>query len=175
MFARREDRKIYPAAYNLHMEYATFAGGCFWGIQAAFQQVPGVTDTRAGYTGGDMPDPSYQDVCNNQTGHAEAVFIEFDPEKVSYRQLLDVFFSLHDPTEYNRQGPDVGPQYRSAIFYHNEEQKQTAKKVIEELQRSGRYQKEIVTELVSSTQFWPAEEYHQSYMVKMGRRYGGLL
>ena len=156
------------------MEIATFAAGCFWGVQAAFQQVTGVTDTQAGYTGGDVPDPGYQEVCTDKTGHAEAVMIEYDPDQVSYRYLLDLFFSLHDPTEYNRQGPDIGTQYRSAIFYHTPDQKKTAAMVIEELEKSGRFNRKIVTELIPATRFWPAEEYHQSYYQKMMRRYGGL-
>jgi peptide-methionine (S)-S-oxide reductase len=156
------------------MTIATFAAGCFWGVQAAFQQVPGVELTRAGYTGGERPDPTYQDVCSDQTGHAEAVQIEYNPDQVSYQQLLEVFFSLHDPTELNRQGPDIGSQYRSVIFYHSEEQKQTAIEFIDTLEKSGRFNLRIVTTLEPAGTFWPAEEYHQSYYVKMGRRYGGL-
>ena len=157
------------------MAIATFAAGCFWGVEAKFQQVPGVEVTRVGYAGGEMPEPSYQDVCSDQTGHAEAVQIGYDPEQVSYRQLLDIFFSLHDPTELNRQGPDIGTQYRSVIFYHTEEQKQTAEAVIDELNKSGKFSSQIVTALIPASTFWPAEEYHQSYYLKMGRRYGELL
>ena len=157
------------------MEIATFAAGCFWGVQAAYQQIPGVVETHAGYTGGVMPEPGYQEVCTGNTGHAEAVQIEYNPDQVSYRFLLDLFFSLHDPTEYNRQGPDIGTQYRSAIFYHTEEQKQTALMVIEELELSGKFRERIVTELVPATRFWAAEESHQSYYLKIGRRYGGIM
>lgn len=157
------------------MAIATFAAGCFWGVEAKFQQVPGVEVTRVGYVGGEMPEPSYQDVCSDQTGHAEAVQIGYDPERVSYRQLLEIFFSLHNPTELNRQGPDIGTQYRSAIFYHTEEQKQTAEAIMDELNKSGKFSSRIVTALIPVSTFWPAEEYHQSYYLKIGRRYGELL
>lgn len=157
------------------METATFAAGCFWGVEATFQQKPGVIQTMVGYCGGSQPEPTYQDVCSDTTGHAEAVRVVYDPELISYRELLDVFFSNHDPTQLNRQGPDDGSQYRSAIFYHSEEQRCIAERVIDELNKSGKYHRPIVTELVQAQQFWPAEEYHQSYYLKMGRRYGGIL
>lgn len=154
------------------MAIATLAAGCFWGVEAAFQKVPGVLGTRAGYTGGDKPSPSYQDVCSDLTGHVEAVQIEYDPVQVSYPKILDVFFSIHDPTQKNRQGPDIGSQYRSVIFYHTEEQRNYALKKIEELEQSGTFCSPIMTILLPATEFWPAEEYHQSYYLKIGRRYG---
>lgn len=154
------------------MAIATFAAGCFWGVEAVYQQLDGVLTTRVGYTGGEMPDPTYQDVCSGRTGHAEAVQIEFDPDQVSYRKLLEVFFSLHDPTQLNRQGPDTGTQYRSAIFYHDEQQHRIAREIIAELESEGRYPSPVVTQIVSAQEFWPAEEYHQSYFLKIGRRYG---
>ena len=156
------------------MAIATFAAGCFWGVEAAFQQVAGVLASRVGYTGGDMADPTYQDVCSDTTGHAEAVQIEYDPNRISYRHLLDVFFSLHDPTEVNRQGPDEGSQYRSVIFYETEEEYELASQVIDEINRSGRFQNPVATRVEKFDRFWPAEEYHQSYYLKVGRRYGGL-
>lgn len=154
------------------MAIATFAAGCFWGVEAAFQQLDGVLATRVGYTGGEMPEPTYQDVCSDTTGHAEAVQIEFDPDRIPYRKLLEVFFSLHDPTQLNRQGPDTGTQYRSAIFYHDEEQHRMAREIISELESERRYPQPVVTQLLSAQEFWPAEEYHQSYFLKIGRRYG---
>ncbi len=156
------------------METATFAAGCFWGVEAAFQQIPGVVSTRVGYTGGNTRDPTYEDVCSDRTGHAEAVEVTFDPRKVGYRELLSRFFSLHDPTQVNRQGPDTGTQYRSAVFYHSEEQKTDAAAMIRDLTDSGRYRDPIVTQVIPAGTFWLAEEYHQSYYLKMGRRYGGL-
>lgn len=156
------------------MDLATFAAGCFWGVEAAFQQVPGVIATRVGYTGGKLPNPTYQDVCSDTTGHAEAIQIEFDPDLVSYRQLLELFFSLHDPTSMDRQGPDSGSQYRSVIFYHSEQQKKEAELVIKELDHSGRYQQHVVTLVIAAGPFWQAEEEHQSYYLKMGRRYGNI-
>jgi methionine-S-sulfoxide reductase len=122
-----------------------------------------------------MPEPSYEDVCSDTTGHAEAVRIEYDPSRVSYRELVKIFFTLHDPTQENRQGPDIGSQYRSVIFYHDEEQKREAAAVLEELEKSGRFSSGIMTALVPATEFWPAEEYHQSYYLKIGRRYGNIL
>ena len=154
------------------MAIATFAAGCFWCVEAVFQQQDGVLTTRVGYTGGEMPDPTYQDVCSGRTGHAEAVQIEFDPDQISYRKLLEVFFSHHDPTQLNRQGPDTGTQYRSAIFYHDEEQNRIAREMIDELESEGRYSSPVVTQIISAQEFWPAEEYHQSYFLKIGRRYG---
>jgi len=154
------------------MGVAFFAGGCFWGIEAAFQQVPGIAHTSVGYMGGSTEDPTYQDVCSDTTGHAEAVALEYDDTVVSYRRLLEIFFSLHNPTELNRQGPDTGSQYRSAIFFTTPEQKLEAEKYIEELERTGQHSSPIVTEIRNASKFWQAEEYHQSYFMKIGRRYG---
>jgi peptide-methionine (S)-S-oxide reductase len=147
-------------------EKATFAAGCFWGVEAAFRQVPGVRATRVGYTGGSRERPSYEDVCTGLTGHAEAVEVEFDPSRVSYDQLLDVFWQEHDPTTLNRQGPDVGTQYRSGIYFHTPEQEAAARASRERIQSQSR--KEVVTEITSATEFWPAEEYHQRYLEKRG-------
>ncbi len=146
---------------------ATLAAGCFWGVQHYFDQVPGVLKTTVGYTGGDSNDPSYEQVCIGNTGHAEATLIEFDPQKVSYQELLKHFFRLHDPTQRNRQGPDIGSQYRSAIFYHDETQKQQAISLIDELKRD--YQDPIATEVTPAPKFYPAEEYHQKFTEKTGR------
>jgi peptide-methionine (S)-S-oxide reductase len=147
---------------------ATFAAGCFWGVEAAFRQVPGVVDAAVGYTGGKLVNPTYEDVCTDRTGHAEAVQVEFDPAKVSYGRLLDVFWENHDPTTKNRQGPDVGTQYRSAIFYHDAEQERAAKDSIVHQEKSGRFLRPIVTEIVPAVEFWQAEEYHQRYLEKRG-------
>jgi peptide-methionine (S)-S-oxide reductase len=150
------------------MAKATFAAGCFWGVEAAFRQVTGVTSTQVGYTGGWLPNPSYEDVCTDRTGHAEAVEVEYDPTQVSYEQLLDVFWNTHDPTTVNRQGPDIGSQYRSAIFFHAPEQEAAAKASKEKHQNSGRYKRPIVTEITPATEFYRAEEYHQQYFEKRG-------
>lgn len=157
------------------MGVAFFAGGCFWGIEAGFQKVPGVIATRAGYMGGHTNEPTYQDVCSDTTGHAETVALEFDDAAISYRKLLEIFFSLHNPTEINRQGPDTGTQYRSVIFYTTPEQEIEAKQYIDQLNKSGRYNAPIATEVAKASVFWPAEDCHQSYFLKMGQRYGGLL
>jgi peptide-methionine (S)-S-oxide reductase len=149
-------------------EKAIFAAGCFWGVQAAFDKVGGVVSTAVGYTGGHTRKPTYDDVCSDTTGHAEAVFIEFDPAKVSYRQLLEVFFRIHDPTTPNRQGPDVGSQYRSAIFYMTPEQKVEAEAVRDSLDKSGQFGRPIVTEITPASAVWKAEEYHQKYHEKHG-------
>ena len=149
-------------------EKATFAAGCFWGVEAAFRQVEGVRSTAVGYTGGTLKDPTYRDVCTDKTGHAEAVEVTYDSSKVSYDDLLRVFWQIHDPTTLNRQGPDVGTQYRSAIFFHNAEQEAAAKRSLEALQKSGTYKKPIVTEIVPASEFWQAEEYHQQYLEKRG-------
>jgi len=151
------------------MEYATFAAGCFWGVEAAFRQVPGVTATQVGYAGGWKPEPTYKEVCTGQTGHAEAVEVEFDPERVTYEELLDVFFSSHNPTTRNRQGFDIGTQYRSVIFTHSEEQEAAARAAVERVQAELHWPKKVVTEIVDAGTFWPAEEYHQRYLEKMGR------
>ncbi len=150
------------------MEKATFAAGCFWGVEATFRSVPGVVSTRVGYTGGKLEQPTYQDVCTDQTGHAEAVEITYDPSKVSYQDLLKVFWENHDPTQKNRQGPDVGTQYRSAIFFHTPEQEAAARASKEQLERAGAFRRPIATEIVPATQFWRAEEYHQQYLEKRG-------
>lgn len=148
---------------------ATFAAGCFWGVEAALAAIPGVTSTAVGYEGGALERPSYQDVCTDQTGHAEAVELEFNPSEVSYDQLLDAFFRLHDPTTLNRQGPDWGTQYRSAIFVHSAEQEAQARAKIEQLTAEGRFTpKKIVTRIEPAQTFWRAEEYHQRYLEKRG-------
>jgi len=150
------------------MEKATFGAGCFWGVEAAFRQVKGVLSTAVGYTGGSLKDPTYEDVCTDRTGHAEVVQVEFDPAQVSYEELLRVFWENHDPTTLNRQGPDVGKQYRSAIFFHTPEQESAAKASKDALARSGRYKRPIVTEITPAAEFWRAEEYHQQYLEKRG-------
>lgn len=150
------------------MEKATFGAGCFWGVEAAFRQVNGVTSTAVGYMGGTLRDPTYQDVCTDRTGHAEVVQVEFDPAKVSYQELLNVFWDNHDPTTLNRQGPDTGTQYRSAIFYHTPEQESAAKASKEALVKSDRFKRPIVTEITPASEFWRAEEYHQQYLEKRG-------
>jgi len=151
------------------MAKATFAAGCFWGIEAAFRKVDGVTDASVGYAGGSTQNPTYEQVCSGQTGHAEVVEVDFDAEKVSYDELLDVFWNIHDPTQLNRQGPDVGTQYRTEVFYHDEAQKQAAKVSKEKQEASGRHSDPIVTEVTEATDFWIAEDYHQRYFEKMGR------
>lgn len=150
------------------MEKATFAAGCFWGVEARFQQLPGVTATAVGYEGGALDHPTYQQVCTDQTGHAEAVEIDYDPAQITYEQLLDAFFSLHDPTQLNRQGPDWGTQYRSAIFFHSPEQEAAAKAAIARLTEEKRFSRPIVTQVVPAQTFWRAEEYHQKYLEKRG-------
>lgn len=149
-------------------ERATFAAGCFWGVEATFRTVKGVKSTSVGYTGGWTENPTYEMVCTDKTGHAEAVEVVFDPNVVSYEKLLDVFWECHDPTQKNRQGPDVGTQYRSAIFYHSPEQEQAARRSKEQLEKSGKYKRPIVTEIVPASMFWRAEEYHQQYLEKRG-------
>jgi peptide-methionine (S)-S-oxide reductase len=151
------------------MAKATFAAGCFWGVEEAFRQVPGVTGTAVGYEGGTTDHPTYEDVCKDTTGHAEVVEVEYDPDKVSYEQLLDVFWANHDPTQLNRQGPDFGTQYRSAIFYHTPEQRAAAEASKAALQASGRFRRPVVTEITPAGPFWRAEEYHQRYLQKRGR------
>ena len=151
------------------MDKATFGAGCFWGVEAAFQQMKGVNATAVGYAGGTLKDPTYQDVCTNRSGHAEVVQVEFDPSQVSYDDLLRVFWENHDPTTLNRQGPDVGTQYRSVIFFHTPEQEAAAKASKEALSKSGRFKRPIVTEIQPAPQFWRAEEYHQQYLEKRGQ------
>ena len=150
------------------VEKATFAAGCFWGVEAAFRRVKGVTSTTVGYTGGSLQNPSYEDVCSGTTGHAEAVQVEYDPSQVFYDDLLAVFWASHDPTTLNRQGPDIGEQYRSCIFFHNADQKARAEASKEKLQKSGRYGIPIVTEITPAPEFYRAEEYHQQYFAKRG-------
>jgi len=147
-------------------EKATFAAGCFWGVEARFGEVPGVSETAVGYEGGQYPNPTYRDVCTDETGHAEVVELDFDPAKVSYEELVRLFFQLHDPTQLNRQGPDVGIQYRSAIFYHSPEQKAAAERVKQEIQKLIRGT--IVTSIEPATKFYRAEEHHQKYLEKRG-------
>ncbi|MBI1730469.1 peptide-methionine (S)-S-oxide reductase MsrA [Candidatus Acetothermia bacterium] len=149
-------------------EKATFGAGCFWGVEAAFQQIDGVTNTAVGFMGGTTKNPSYKEVCTGWTGHAEVVHIEYDSSKVSYEQLLDLFWNSHDPTQFHRQGPDVGSQYRSAIFYHSPEQEAAAKASKEKLNASHRFHSEIATEIVPAGEFCKAEEYHQRYLEKRG-------
>ena len=152
------------------MEQATFAAGCFWGVEEMFRKMPGVASTAVGYCGGDTENPTYQQVCTDRTGHAEAVQVEFDPGQISYEQLLDAFFSNHNPTTLNRQGPDSGSQYRSAIFYHSEAQHQAAAAARDKLAASGRFGRPIVTQIVPAVEFYKAEDYHQQYLAKRGQR-----
>ena len=147
---------------------ATFAAGCFWGVESAFRQVPGVIDTQVGYTGGKAANPTYKEVCTDATGHAEEIEITFDPDKVSYQALDELFFKMHDSTQVNRQGPDVGTQYRSAIFYHSPEQKVAAEAAKDALEKSGKYKKPVVTQILPAGPFYRAEEYHQRYFEKNG-------
>ena len=149
-------------------EIATFGAGCFWGIEAAFRRVPGVLDAAVGYSGGRTKNPTYQDVCTDTTGHAEVVQVTFDPAKLSYEQLLDVFWTIHDPTQVNRQGPDYGKQYRSAIFFHSPGQEAAAKKSKQALEASGKLRRPVATEITAAGPFWRAEEYHQRYLEKRG-------
>lgn len=153
-------------AQKIDIEKATFAAGCFWGVEVIFRRLDGVISTEVGYTGGAMPNPSYRDVCTGGTGHAEAVRIEFDPAIITYDELLDVFWTHHDPTELNRQGPDIGTQYRSAIFYHSPRQKEAAINSKAEIEKLKMYKAPIVTEIVPAATFYRAEEYHQQYMEK---------
>jgi peptide-methionine (S)-S-oxide reductase len=150
------------------MAKATFAAGCFWGVEATFRQIDGVSSTRVGYTGGELKNPTYKDVCSDHTGHAEAVEVDYDPAKVKYDDLLQVFWENHDPTQLNRQGPDFGSQYRSAIFYHSPEQEQAARASKEKLEKSGRFSRSIVTQIVPAVTFYEAEDYHQQYLEKRG-------
>lgn len=148
---------------------ATFGAGCFWGVQAAFDREPGVVETAVGYMGGDVPHPTYREVCAGGTGHAEVVHVAFDPERVSYERLLELFLSVHNPTERDRQGPDVGKQYRSVVFFHNPQQRDAARRALEFLGASGRFARPIATEVVPAGEFWRAEEHHQKYLEKHGR------
>ncbi len=148
------------------MAQATFAAGCFWGVEAAFRQVEGVTATAVGYTGGSFENPSYEDVCTGHTGHAEAVRVDFDPARVSYERLLEVFWQVHDPTQLNRQGPDVGTQYRSAIFFNDADQEAAARASKDRLEAAARGAAPIVTLITPAGRFWMAEDYHQQYAAK---------
>ncbi|OGL45694.1 MAG: peptide-methionine (S)-S-oxide reductase [Candidatus Schekmanbacteria bacterium RBG_13_48_7] len=150
------------------MQIATLGAGCFWGVEAAFRQIKGVVSTSVGYMGGSLKNPTYHDVCTDKTGHIEVVQVTFDPSKVSYDDLLHAFWSCHDPTTLNRQGPDIGTQYKSIVFFHNEEQKNAAIASKDQLQKSGKYRKPIVTEIAPATDFYKAEEYHQQYLEKRG-------
>ena len=153
-----------------NMQYALFGAGCFWGVEAAFRSLEGVLDAECGYAGGNLENPSYKQVCNGDTGHAEVVRVAFDPAKVSYQKLLDVFWKIHDPTQVNRQGPDIGSQYRSVIFTQNPEQHDVAIQSKSDLDKSGRFNRPIATEILSAPVFYRAEEYHQRYFEKTGRQ-----
>ncbi|MEQ9328562.1 MAG: peptide-methionine (S)-S-oxide reductase MsrA [Rhodospirillales bacterium] len=157
------------------MEKATFAAGCFWGVEETFRTTPGVTATRVGYVGGSKDEPTYEEVCSGRTGHAEAVEVEYDPDAVSYEELLETFWSAHDPTQVNRQGPDVGTQYRSAIFPQDDDQKAAAERSISALNGSGRFRRPVATRIEPASTFWEAEDYHQQYvMKKRGKLFGFL-
>ena len=149
-------------------EIATFGAGCFWGVEANFRRIPGVIEAISGYSGGHKENPSYREVCTDTTGHAEVVQVTFDPEKVTYEQLLDAFWKMHNPTQVNRQGPDFGKQYRTAIFFHSPAQEAAAKKSKQAHDASGKFRQPIATEITSAGPFWPAEEYHQRYLEKRG-------
>ncbi|MBN2086919.1 peptide-methionine (S)-S-oxide reductase MsrA [Candidatus Peregrinibacteria bacterium] len=151
------------------IEKATFAAGCFWGVQDAFDKLDGVISTTVGYSGGKTKNPTYEDVCSHTTGHAEATLVEYDSNKISYEELVNAFFNMHNPTTVNKQGPDIGDQYRSSIFFHTSEQEETAKKIKDELDKSGKWDNPIVTEIVPATEFYKAEEYHQKYFQKTGQ------
>ncbi len=164
--ATREDRE------DRMTQKATFAAGCFWGVEAAFRRLDGVVATAVGYTGGSKAEPTYQEVCSDTTGHAEAVQAEFDPEKISYGALLNLFWQVHDPTQVNRQGPDVGSQYRSAVFFHDAEQQQAAQASKDQLEASGQGRRPVATEILPAADFWMAEDYHQQYLEKRMRAPG---
>jgi peptide-methionine (S)-S-oxide reductase len=151
------------------IEKATFGAGCFWGVEETFRNLKGVTSTAVGYAGGAKENPSYEDVCTDESGHAEVVEVEFDPAQISYDKLLDVFWSNHNPTTLNRQGPDVGTQYRSVIFYHSPSQKESAEAAKEKIDKSGRFKGPVVTQIEPASKFWRAEEYHQRYLEKRGQ------
>lgn len=166
--ANCQDMVFFSRMNTMSSQLATFGAGCFWGVEAAFRQIPGVVDVVVGYAGGSLPNPTYQDVCTNRTGHAEVVQVTYDPARVSYEQLLDVFWENHNPTTKNRQGPDVGTQYRSVIFYHSPEQERAARASKQQLESAGQYYQPIVTEIVAVQPFYRAEEYHQRYFEKRG-------
>jgi len=169
--SEEEWKEILTQEKKAESETATFAAGCFWGIEHKFGQLKGILSTAVGYTGGEVKNPTYNQVCSNETGHAEAVHIIYDPEEIKYEELVAFFFKIHDPTQLNRQGLDVGSQYRSAIFYHDETQKKTALKVIDDLNTSGRIKKPITTQVVPYSEFYKAEEYHQKYYDKLRKKY----
>lgn len=150
------------------LEDAAFGAGCFWGVEDAFMKINGVKETEVGFMGGKTENPTYEEVCTNKTGHAEAVHLKFDPDEISYEELLKIFWGIHNPTSLNRQGPDFGSQYRSVIFYYSEKQKEAAEKSKAELESSGKYDKPIVTEIIAASKFYRAEEYHQKYHQKQG-------
>jgi peptide-methionine (S)-S-oxide reductase len=150
-------------------EKATFAAGCFWGVEELFRTTKGVVSTRVGYCGGEIKNPTYEQVCSSATGHAESVEVTYNPNQVSYPQLLAIFWNNHNPTTLNSQGPDIGTQYRSVIFYHTPEQKQLAEQSKQELEHSGKFEQPIVTQIVPATPFYEAEEYHQKYLAKQGK------
>jgi len=152
-------------------EVATLAGGCFWGVEELIRKMPGVIGTTVGYAGGEMANPRYEDVKTGRTGHAETVEIVFDPDRIGYEEILRFFFRFHDPTTKNRQGNDVGTQYRSSIFYHDDAQRETAKRVVKEVDESGKWSRPIVTEVVPAPKFWPAEDYHQDYLQRIPHGY----
>lgn len=152
--------------FRVKKEIATLAGGCFWGMEDILRKIPGVLDTHVGYTGGTMENPTYKDICTGKTGHAEAIEIHFDADQISYEEILDHFFHMHDPTTLNRQGNDIGSQYRSAIFYHSPEQKSQAEEMIALINKDGFWKKPIVTSVVPAMAFYSAEEYHQDYLIK---------
>jgi peptide-methionine (S)-S-oxide reductase len=163
-----------PSSFPFHRdsmstEKATFGAGCFWGVEETFRKLKGVSSTAVGYAGGTKANPTYEDVCSDKTGHAEVVEVEFDPSQIGYGELLDVFWANHNPTTLNRQGPDTGTQYRSVIFYHSPEQKAAAQASKEKLEKSGRFNRPIVTQIEPASQFWRAEEYHQRYLEKRGK------
>lgn len=151
------------------MEKATFGAGCFWGVEEAFRTLPGVKTTAVGYMGGTLKNPTYEDVCSHKTGHAEVVQVEYDPKTIGFEKLLEVFWNSHNPTTPDRQGPDVGSQYRSAIFFHSPEQQKAAAESAQKLGASGKFRDPIVTQIVPAAEFWKAEEYHQQYLLKRGK------
>jgi peptide-methionine (S)-S-oxide reductase len=157
-----------------NLQTATFGAGCFWGVETAFRAIDGVADAAVGYAGGHTENPTYEDVCYKGTGHAEVVEVQYDPTRTSYEELLNMFFNKHDPTQLNRQGPDIGDQYRSVVFYHSPEQEATARNVVAALEQSGRFRRPIVTQIEPAPKFYRAEEYHQQYLAKRGRTSCGL-
>lgn len=153
---------------NFKLEVATFGAGCFWGVEETFRKTKGVKNTAVGYSGGKTANPTYQEVCTDLTGHAEVVRVEYDPKEISYSELLNVFWTSHDPTQMNRQGPDFGKQYRSVIFFHTPEQEKVAREAKEALEKSGKFKRPVATQIVPAAPFYPAEEYHQRYYEKRG-------